>query len=65
MSRTREEIIKALEILKDVCIESSCCVVCPLRADNDYSCSLGAFTPRNFVLNDSSKRWRALTNVRE
>jgi hypothetical protein len=58
VSRTNEEIIQALEVLKDVCNESDCCPECPLRADSN-ECYLESHVPYKWPIKDHEEPWRA------
>lgn len=55
----REKILKALEIIKEVCGENEACSTCPLR-DWDDDCLFSGHAPYNWELNTEDKPWRAI-----
>lgn len=56
---TKEEIIKALKVIKEVCDSAESCCDCPLRHGKGGGCHL-EITPANWDFNDEpTKTWRA------
>ncbi len=58
--KTKEEIINALEVIRDVCKEHNCST-CPLRHVNMHEgiCEIEMETPEYWVLNIEDDAWRA------
>ena len=57
----KEKILKALEIIKEVCKEQGTCATCPLRDFEDY-CILSGPAPCHWEINHDDKPWRAICN---
>ena len=58
MKHTQEEILKALQVLKDVCKESNNCKECPL-GDHNNECCFENGNPAEIELNYNTQVWRA------
>jgi hypothetical protein len=58
--RSREEILNALNIMKEVCEEAISCLACPL-GDKDGICVIqeGGLNPCEWYLKKPEKVWRA------
>ena len=56
--RTKEEIIKALNIIQEVCNETDICYKCPL-SDNRDGCVLQNMSPIDWDIKTSEDVWRA------
>ena len=56
MKHTREEILKALHVIKDTCSEFDC-VLCPFRGI-DTSCTIQDVSFEDWDINDNDT-WRA------
>ena len=56
MKHSREEIINALKIIQETCLEHRC-EDCPFGNDN-AECILMNFTPEDYVINETTV-WRA------
>jgi hypothetical protein len=57
MKHSREEIIKALKIIQETCIEHQC-EDCPFGNDN-AQCTLRDFIPVDYHINEEEPVWRA------
>lgn len=62
MERSREEIAKALQVIKDVCSSNNVCFTCPFAGVTDTNhirCNLEV-EPENWKINDvNNELWRA------
>lgn len=59
MKHTKEEILKALHIIKDICQdESTDCDNCPFGNDEDL-CRIKDRIPANWEINKEDSVWRA------
>ena len=59
MKHTREEILKALQIIKDTCSDETIdCDNCPFGDDEDL-CRLKHTIPTNWIINEEDNVWRA------
>lgn len=62
---SREEILKALQVIKSTCEEQEHCDTCPLRVFdedyfNDYGCALNIHdNPAEWKLKQREESWRA------
>lgn len=60
MKHTKEEIINALKVIRDVCRECITCDVCPFGKKNDI-CLLDEHIPDNWdITEEYPEVWRAL-----
>lgn len=51
MPYSKEQIIEALEAIKNTCRESECCAKCPITNNGLFICSLFAKIPENWEIN--------------
>lgn len=63
MKHTQEEILKALQIIKDTCNDETIdCDNCPFGDDEDL-CRLKFTIPANWKINKEDNVWRAFNDV--
>lgn len=55
----KEEIIKALRVIQDVCNSQKDCVTCPLRKSHNC-CSVSSNTPNKWRISGTNEIWRAI-----
>ena len=58
MKHTREEILKALRVIKETCEEYEDCEVCPLFTND--TCNVTRRRPEKWEINDNVEVWRGL-----
>lgn len=58
MKHTQEEIINALQVIKDVCNKNEKCVMCPLRS-RGVGCTLMNTFPNQWEIKNNETNWRA------
>ena len=59
MKYSREEITKAVTVIKDTCDEMPECCSCPFY-DSKYDCVINAYQPDGWeIINEEPKIWRA------
>ncbi len=65
MKHTKEEILNALQIIKDECKENGICRMCPF-GDNGIQhgtyCRLKQSNPADWIIQEEKNLWRALEN---
>lgn len=54
----REEILKALTVIQEVCNNAPACEYCPLR-NQDGNCTLQRCAPHRWDLNNAHQEWCA------
>lgn len=54
----RQEILKALELIKGMCQKHEYCNECPFGTQDDY-CIIQEQMPEDWKLNDTESLWRA------
>lgn len=62
MKYSKEEILNALRIIRDICDENggaNCDITCPFSGDEDI-CKISEWSPNGWVINEPEKKWRAL-----
>ena len=57
MKYTKEEILKALNVIQDICIESQYCEECPLFENVD--CGITHKSPSDWRIQNDEPPWRA------
>lgn len=57
MEYTREEVLRSLRIIQDVCRNSSNCERCPLNKDD--ACGIKSDFPEDWNLPENEKPWKA------
>ena len=56
----KEELLKALDLINEVCITIEKCHVCPLRDEEEDECYINRNTPNHWrVKIDAKDDWRA------
>lgn len=58
---TKEEILKALHVIKDICDINPDCEGCPFGT-KDGRCVLQESQPAKYNIADEEERWRAIRN---
>lgn len=54
----REEILKALKLIQNICKNEERCDTCPFGTDNNY-CILQDQSPEDWKIGENTKVWRA------
>lgn len=60
MKHTKEEILKALHVIKDTCKENEHCFNCPFhKISTAVSCQIVKIKPSHWEIKKSEEPWRA------
>ena len=60
---TKEEILNALTVIKQVCTNTGPCSDCPFRTGPDGTCYIVSTTPHNWeIINEKPQAWKAFAD---